>query len=87
MDDAAAAAGVSSETVRSWMRKGGREKSSKDQEYAEFLGSLLQAEGEVATTARIAQAGAKVDWRADAWRLECRDPKKWSPKVELADES
>lgn len=70
---AAAAAGVSRETLRTWERRG--EQPDAPAEYRAFLADLREAEaaGIVAMAATVT-AAARSDWRAAAWLLERRAP-------------
>ncbi len=73
---AAQAVGVSPRTLLRWLTRG-REPDSGI--YCLFLSAIqrAEAEGEVASVQHIRIAGAK-DWRAAAWFLERKYPKRWA---------
>ena len=80
-ETAAAAAGISSRTLRNWCMWGadGREP------YTEFCDALEAAEAEIEKNVVIAViAAAKKDWKAAAWWLERRHPNRWRDKKPTA---
>lgn len=75
METAAAAAGVSKQTLYTWLHRG----AEGDRPYKAFLDAVEKAQGEadirdLKTIRDAAQAGA---WQAAAWRLERRHPEQW----------
>lgn len=82
LEVAATAAGIHRSTLHRWLRHG------KDQtrgRYRKFLTSVerAQAESESRDVALIAKA-AVTDWKAAAWRLERKFPRRYGPRVQLA---
>jgi hypothetical protein len=69
---AATYAGVSRETVRSWLRRGERETRGIYHEFAEAM-KVADGKATVACLATIRSA-AQNDWKAAAWLLERRHP-------------
>lgn len=80
-ETAAAAAGVSSRTLRNWLRAAAE---GKDPVYVDFARKLELAEavGETKDVRRLAAAGGE-DWRSVAWRLERRHPKRWGHRLNI----
>ena len=82
LEVAATAAGIHRSTLHRWMKHG------RDQErgrYRKFLTAVekAQAESESRDVALIAKA-ASEDWRAAAWRLERKSPRRYGPRVQAA---
>lgn len=75
LETAAAAVGVSPTSVRTWLRKGAKEKRGV---HCDFLTAYKESEAksEAAAVARIRQHGA-AQWQAEAWWLERRFPTKY----------
>jgi len=71
---AAAAAGISHETVCQWQRQ-----------FPEFSDAvqLALAKAEVALVRLIRRAAAKGNWKASAWLLERRYPERWGRRDRL----
>lgn len=82
-ETACAAAGICSRTLRDWLRRGASGKP-EDAIYAAFSADLDKAEAasESRQIAALTQAAAK-DWRAAAWLLEKKYPKRWGSRVEV----
>lgn len=80
-ETAAAAAGVSSRTLRNWLRAAA---AGVDPVYVSFARELELAEaiGETKDVAKLARAGGE-DWRSIAWRLERRYPKRWGQRLNI----
>lgn len=89
IETAAAYAGINKSTLYDWLKRGGRElqrlaqnpraKIKKSEApFVEFSNAVEQAQAfaESRDVVLIANA-AKTDWRAAAWRLERKFPKKW----------
>lgn len=75
VETAAAAAGVSKQTLYTWLRRGADGKRP----FSGFLDAIERAQGEadirdLKTIREAAQAGV---WQAAAWRLERRHPDQW----------
>lgn len=90
LETAAAYAGINKSTLHDWLRRGEREKQSrekgevateKEQIFVEFSDSVEKAlaEAEVRDVYTISKA-AESQWQAAAWRLERKFPKKWGRK-------
>jgi predicted site-specific integrase-resolvase len=82
LEVSAAATGIHRATLHRWMKQG------KEQErglYRSFLDEVekAKAEAEARDVALIAKA-ATADWRAAAWRLERRSPRRYGQKVQLS---
>ncbi len=80
-ETAAASAGVSSRTLRNWLKAAAE---GKDPVYVKFARELELAEaaGETRDVAKMAKAGGE-DWRSIAWRLERRYPKRWGQQLNI----
>jgi len=74
-ETAAACTGILTDTARTWMRLGAKQKSGK---YRRFFIAIKEAEAfaEASAVQRIRQYGGKI-WQAEAWVLERRMPQKW----------
>jgi hypothetical protein len=79
-ETASVAAGVDPRTMRNWVLRGAR----GEEPFASFVGQLEAAEArsEEKDVLRIGLAG-KDDWKALAWRLERKSPKKWGFRVRV----
>lgn len=89
VEAAAAMAGVHKSTVYDWLKRGKRERarveqnarfrvSQKEAPYVAFSDAVLKAEGEAELRLlNQLQTDSRGDWRAAAWRLERRFPKRW----------
>ena len=82
LEVAATAAGIHRSTLHRWMRHG------RDQHRGRFRRFLTavekaQAEAESRDVALIARA-ASEDWRAAAWRLERKQPRRYGPRVAIS---
>lgn len=77
IETAAAASGITKQTLHSWLRRG----ADGEEPYAAFCEEVetAQAEGEVRCLALIASAAQK-QWQAAAWLLERRYPEKYGRK-------
>lgn len=74
---AARAAGVAVSTLYNWTQRAKKEAGI----YREFVRAMIRAEraGEIRCAERI-QLAAKKDWKAAAWYLEHRFPKRWAKR-------
>jgi hypothetical protein len=81
LEGAATAAGIHRTTLYRWMRHGRDQKRGR---YRKFLNQVerAQAESESRDVALVAKA-ASEDWRAAAWRLERKAPRRYGPRVQL----
>lgn len=80
-ETAAAQAGVSSRTLRNWLRAAAEGKDPVYVAFAQAL-DLAEATGETRDVAKMRQAGGE-DWRSIAWRLERRFPKRWGARLNV----
>jgi radical SAM superfamily enzyme YgiQ (UPF0313 family) len=84
-ETASVASGICPRTLRNWIRRG----TDGEEPFAEFVERMNEAEAqsEVDDIKVIVEAG-KLDWKARAWRLERKAPKKWGfrVRVEVRDE-
>lgn len=87
LESAAAYAGVHKTTLHKWLFKGRKVKKGL---YADFVSQVDMAieKSEVRKIQRINKAAETGDWRADAWMLERKLPKRWGRKetVRLEDD-
>lgn len=86
IETAAAAAGISKQTLYNWLRRAAAE-DEEDPSFAKFAAAVEEAQAlaEVRDIALIGKA-AETQWQAAAWRLERKSPERWSRKdrVELS---
>jgi predicted site-specific integrase-resolvase len=82
LDTAATACGIHRTTLHRWLRHGKGQQRGRYHKLFEGV-EKAQAEAEARDVAIIAKA-ATEDWRAAAWRLERRLPRKYAPRVQLA---
>lgn len=82
LETAATACGIHRTSLHRWLRHG---KAQQRGRYFRFFEAIekAQAEAEARDVALIAKA-ATEDWKAAAWRLERRFPRKYGPRVQLA---
>jgi hypothetical protein len=82
LEVAATAAGIHRTTLYRWMHHGRDQKRGR---YRKFLSQVekAQAESESRDVALVAKA-ASEDWRAAAWRLERKAPRRYGPRVQQA---
>jgi transposase len=82
-EHAARAAGISSETMRRWMRAG--ERATRGQ-FCAFCGAVKKAEAEAAVgwLATIEKAAREGAWTAAAWKLERRYPEQWGRRDRMS---
>lgn len=79
-ETACAQVGVDPSTMRKWLRMA----AAGDKRFARFVKALdaAEAEAEDVMVAAIRLA-AREDWRAAAWYLERRGPKRWGFKAQV----
>lgn len=82
LEVAATAAGIHKSTLHRWLRYGRDQTRGR---YRKFLTHVekAQAESESRDVALIAKA-ASTDWRAAAWRLEKKLPRRYGPRVQIS---
>jgi hypothetical protein len=79
-------AGVSYQSLRNWIARGGQETEG---EYFDFLDALKKAEAqaEAVCLQRIHKAAQGGQWQAAAWILERRYPEQWGRRERHIHES
>jgi transposase len=75
---------VSKTTLYEWMKLGNREEEGIHRDFLNAVHSAM-AEAEMRDVQNIFNA-AKTDWKASAWRLERKFPKKWGRQERLSDD-
>lgn len=84
IETAAALCGVSTNSVRGWCLMGRRDiEGGRETDYAAFLEALetARAESESILLSRIVDA-SETDWKAAAWTLEKKNPRRFAAKTE-----
>lgn len=76
IETAAAWAGVDKVTIYDWLKQGAAQDTGKFRDFSNAVAEAL-AHAEIADVNYVGEAAKKGDWRAAAWRLERRNPKKW----------
>ena len=88
VETAAAASGVTKETLYTWLKEGA--KAPPDSPYRIFSDAVCKAvaESETRLIDRVEDHSKKGDLRADTWRIERRFPNRWGLKgrIELTGE-
>lgn len=79
METAAAYHGISKTLLYEWLKAGNRNESTL---HVYFLNALQQAmaDSEMHDLGKIGEASEGGDWKASAWRLERKFPKRWGRK-------
>ncbi len=73
-DVAARCAGIGVRTLRTWLARG----KAGDKKYRDFRHALMEAEGAAEINAlALVRGAAEKDWRAAAWFLERKFPRRW----------
>jgi hypothetical protein len=82
LEVAATAVGIHRSTLHRWLSHGRRQVRGR---FHKFLVAVerAQAESESRDVALVAKA-ASTDWRAAAWRLERKTPRRYGPRVQQA---
>jgi hypothetical protein len=82
LEVAATAVGIHKSTLHRWLSVGRKQKRGR---FHKFLLQVekAQAESESRDVALVAKA-AGTDWRAAAWRLERKVPRRYGPRVQQA---
>ena len=80
---AALAAGITSETLRLWMRKGEKQKTGRHKTLARTV-EQAEAQAETEAVAEIRAAWQRGEWRAAAWWLERRRPETYREQKDQA---
>lgn len=84
---AAAYAGISRQTLNSWLAVAENEAGSNEAQQ-EFLASIVEAEARAVVNwlTQIEIAGRRGQWQAAAWKLERRYPQLFGKRTEILDE-
>lgn len=82
VETAAAACGVHRATLYRWLERGDRQREGVLRDFSDAV-AKAQAESESRDLLLIAKA-ALSDWRAAAWRLERRWPRRFGPQVHVS---
>ena len=89
LETAAAYAGIDKATLHRWLKRGARAvlvlpPDPAEAAFVDFCDSLTRAlaQSEVAEVTAITKA-SKIDWRAAAFLLERRAPKRWGRRSEI----
>lgn len=85
VETAAQAAGISKDTFYKWLKKGAQDKrEGKSTQWSSFSDAVGEAVGKSELRdLNVLDQAAKTDWRAAAWKLERRAPKRWGPKAAM----
>jgi transposase len=75
IETACAFCGITKKTLYEWMKLGNLEEQGIHRNFLNAV-NKAQAEAEMRDVQNIHNA-AKTDWKASAWRLERKFPKKW----------
>lgn len=76
VETAAAAAGVNKVTLYRWLKRGNKYPGTIYEAFAEAVHEAT-AQAEMRDVLTISKAAGDGDWRAAAWRLERKYPKRW----------
>ena len=79
METAAVFCGVSKQTLYTWLKRGNEEPNTIFEKLLDALDQAM-AESEVRDMIAVNKAVEDGDWRAVAWRLERKFPRKWGKK-------
>jgi hypothetical protein len=80
-EEAAGAARIDERTLRKWLERGEREGRGK---YWQLRVDILEVESkEQNENARRVRAAGAHDWRAAAWMLERKNPRRWGLRVKM----
>lgn len=83
-ETAAACAGISRETLRSWLRRGARAKSGKFRRFRDdFVRAAAASESDLLTLIRNAAKGPDAKWQAAAWIMERKHPERFGRRQKL----
>jgi len=83
IETAAAAAGISKDTLYRWLKRGAKEKSGIYREFSDAI-EKADAVAELYILQQLQQLGDKA-WQAHAWRLERRWPERWGQRYKVED--
>lgn len=79
-ETAACSANLDPKTLRRWEKRG----MKGEEPFKSFVAQMHKAEADAEgmAVAAISRAGLR-DWRALAWRLEKKDPKRWGSRLRI----
>ena len=81
IDTAAGTCNIHRSTLYRWLQKGEQQRSGP---FRDFHDAVVKAQAESESRDLLLIAKAAVDdWRAAAWRLERRSPRRYGPQVQL----
>lgn len=89
LDTACAAAGIGRTTMHSWLKLAAEAdaKGLEDTPWQDFRNAVEEAQAEAeARDLRLVTKAAQKNWKAAAWRLERRKPKRWAPARRVMDD-
>lgn len=81
LETAAAYAGISKQTLHTWLKDGRNKKSPALRQFLDAVDAAM-AEAELEAVAGITAAG-KTSWQALAWRLERQHQARWGHKAHV----
>lgn len=79
METAAAHAGIAKSTLYDWLRKGARKESNIYEQFSNAVEKAM-ADSELRDVQVVDKAAQEGAWKAAAWRLERKFPKRWGRK-------
>ena len=85
VETAAMAAGISKNCFYEWLKRGAHDKAAgRTTQWSSFNDSVTNALGksEQRDLLKVDKASER-DWRAAAWKLERRAPRRWGPKAAM----
>lgn len=85
VETAAMAAGIHKHTFYEWLKRGAHDKAAKKTtQWSRFNDAVTNALGksEQRDLLKVDKASER-DWRAAAWKLERRAPRRWGPKAAM----
>ena len=81
IETAAAAAGITKETLYDWLRRGAAETFGP---HRQFSDAVQEAQAAAETDmVRLVATAAKEQWQAAAWHLERKFPDRWGRRTEV----
>ena len=81
VETAAAAAGISKNTLYDWLKRGAADSSGIYKEFSDAINKAV-ATSEIAELEKL-ERHSRETWQAAAWRLERRFPDKWGRKEKI----
>lgn len=88
IETAAEAAGVSSSTVRSWIRRAEDHPDDCGEPFLRFHAAYKKARADAELDAvKVIRAASQRSWQAAAWYLERSHPNRWGRRAPITDET